>query len=190
MEAPGANAPRPERGSVAVNLARDLAGLEKSVTRCSFKRLSNPWILCDILKPTTSITKLDVNWMAILLLTRRLRPRAPYKRPSLGCLSWLFLSSFPRARRHIGKASSSSSFFALSTNLIGVYFARYDPALLEERMKFGPHAEMRPVQTVLVALAFVAFCALPVVSALDHRPRWSCRSGYRSSEPPLWRSAS
>ena len=37
--------------------------------------------------------------------------------------------------------------FALSTNLIGLYLARHDPALLQRRMKFGPQAETRPVQT-------------------------------------------
>ena len=63
--------------------------------------------------------------------------------------------------------------FALSTNLIGLYLARNDPALLQRRMKFGPQAETRPVQKALVGLAFVAFSALPVVSALDHRLGWS-----------------
>jgi len=63
--------------------------------------------------------------------------------------------------------------FALSTNLIGLYLARNDPALLQRRMKFGPQAEPRPVQKALVGLAFVAFSALPVVSALDHRLGWS-----------------
>ncbi len=63
--------------------------------------------------------------------------------------------------------------FALSTNLIGLYLARNDPALLQRRMKFGPQAEPRPVQKALVGLAFVAFSALPLVSALDHRLGWS-----------------
>ena len=63
--------------------------------------------------------------------------------------------------------------FALSTNLIGLYLARHDPALLQRRMKFGPQAETRPVQKALVGLAFVAFSALPLVSALDHRLGWS-----------------
>jgi protein-S-isoprenylcysteine O-methyltransferase Ste14 len=63
--------------------------------------------------------------------------------------------------------------FALSTNVIGVYLARNNPTLLERRMKVGPQAETRPVQKVLIALAFVAFFALPAVSALDHRLGWS-----------------
>ena len=41
--------------------------------------------------------------------------------------------------------------FALSTNAIGVYLARNDPALLERRMNVGPQAETRPVQKVLAS---------------------------------------
>ncbi len=70
--------------------------------------------------------------------------------------------------------------FALVTNLIGVYLARNDPALLARRMKFGPHAETRPIQKLLVALAAVTFYALPVVSSLDHRLGWSNVPGWMS----------
>lgn len=70
--------------------------------------------------------------------------------------------------------------FAVSTNAIGVYLARNDPALLERRMKVGPQAETRPVQKILISLAFVAFFALPVVSAIDHRFGWSHVPGWVS----------
>jgi protein-S-isoprenylcysteine O-methyltransferase Ste14 len=70
--------------------------------------------------------------------------------------------------------------FALSTNAIGVYLACNDPALLERRMKVGPQAETRPIQKILITLAFVAFFALPAVSALDHRLGWSDVPGWVS----------
>jgi protein-S-isoprenylcysteine O-methyltransferase Ste14 len=63
--------------------------------------------------------------------------------------------------------------FAISTNIIGVYLALKDPALLERRMKVGPGAETRPAQKVLIALAAVGLLGLLVVSALDHRFGWS-----------------
>ena len=63
--------------------------------------------------------------------------------------------------------------FAISTNVIGVYLALADPALLERRLKVGPRAETRPAQKALISLAFVGFFALLVVSALDHRFGWS-----------------
>lgn len=63
--------------------------------------------------------------------------------------------------------------FSLCTNVIGLYLARFDPALLERRLKVGPAAETRPAQKALISLAFLAFAALFVVSALDYRFGWS-----------------
>jgi protein-S-isoprenylcysteine O-methyltransferase Ste14 len=63
--------------------------------------------------------------------------------------------------------------FTVSTNIIGLYLALNDPALLERRLKAGPAAETRPVQKVLIAIAFAGAIALVVVSALDHRFSWS-----------------
>ena len=63
--------------------------------------------------------------------------------------------------------------FSISTNIIGVYLALKDPALLERRMKAGPGAETRPAQKALIALAFAGAIALVVVSVLDYRFGWS-----------------
>jgi protein-S-isoprenylcysteine O-methyltransferase Ste14 len=68
--------------------------------------------------------------------------------------------------------------FSLSTNIIGVYLALNDPALLERRKKVGPAAETRPVQKIIIALSFAVFIALLIVSGLDHRFGWS--------QVPLW----
>lgn len=63
--------------------------------------------------------------------------------------------------------------FSLSTNAIGVYLALTDPALLERRMKAGPAAETRPAQKIIITLAFIVLCLMPVISAFDHRFGWS-----------------
>lgn len=63
--------------------------------------------------------------------------------------------------------------FSLSTNAIGVYLALTDPALLERRMKAGPAAETRPMQKIIITLAFIILALMPVVSAFDHRFGWS-----------------
>ena len=63
--------------------------------------------------------------------------------------------------------------FTICTNIIGLYLARTDPALLERRMKVGPGAETRPAQKAIISLAFLVFAALFVVSALDYRFGWS-----------------
>ena len=63
--------------------------------------------------------------------------------------------------------------FTISTNIIGLYLALNDPALLERRIKAGSAAETRPVQKALIAIAFAGAIALVVISALDHRFGWS-----------------
>ena len=63
--------------------------------------------------------------------------------------------------------------FSISTNIIGVYLALRDPALLERRMKAGPGAETRPLQKALITLAFAGIVALLIFSVLDHRFGWS-----------------
>jgi protein-S-isoprenylcysteine O-methyltransferase Ste14 len=63
--------------------------------------------------------------------------------------------------------------FTVSTNIIGIYLALKNPALLERRIKVGPAAETRPVQKVLISLAFAGAIGLVIISALDHRLGWS-----------------
>src|SRR5262249_22639067 len=63
--------------------------------------------------------------------------------------------------------------FAASTVGFTVYLAIYDRPLLERRMKAGPQYEREWSQKIIVSLVFVAFFALIVVSALDHRYGWS-----------------
>jgi protein-S-isoprenylcysteine O-methyltransferase Ste14 len=53
------------------------------------------------------------------------------------------------------------------------YLAQSDPALLKRRMRGGPVAEKRTTQRVIMLCTSVGFIALLVVSALDHRFRWS-----------------
>ena len=55
----------------------------------------------------------------------------------------------------------------------GVYLMRCDPALLERRMRFGPRAESRPRQKIIVAVIFAIFAALLIVPGLEHRFGWS-----------------
>jgi protein-S-isoprenylcysteine O-methyltransferase Ste14 len=60
-----------------------------------------------------------------------------------------------------------------ATTTTGLYLASYDPALLERRKKFGPGAETRPAQKIIIGLALVTTLALLVLSPLDHRFGWS-----------------
>jgi protein-S-isoprenylcysteine O-methyltransferase Ste14 len=69
--------------------------------------------------------------------------------------------------------------FFTATLAITLYLMEKDPALLARRVKAGPAAERDTQQKVIQALAAVAFIALFVLSALDHRFGWS-------AVPPWW----
>jgi protein-S-isoprenylcysteine O-methyltransferase Ste14 len=63
--------------------------------------------------------------------------------------------------------------FGLACLVLGLYFARHDPALVARRMQAGPKAEREPRQKRILACASATLIALYIVSGLDHRFRWS-----------------
>jgi len=63
--------------------------------------------------------------------------------------------------------------FTVSSSLLGLYLAIFDPALLERRIKAGPRAETRPVQKIIMSLAFASMFGLLIFSAFDYRFGWS-----------------
>src|SRR5260370_13705955 len=63
--------------------------------------------------------------------------------------------------------------FWSSTIATGIYLRKRDPALLERRMRFGPGAESRPIQTRIMAITLAMFVAVMLVAGRDHRFRAS-----------------
>jgi protein-S-isoprenylcysteine O-methyltransferase Ste14 len=63
--------------------------------------------------------------------------------------------------------------FATATTLPSIYLAATNPAALKRRMRAGPAAETRPLQKIIISVAFVSLAATIVVSALDFRFGWS-----------------
>jgi protein-S-isoprenylcysteine O-methyltransferase Ste14 len=61
---------------------------------------------------------------------------------------------------------------AVSSALLTLYMMS-DPVLLENRMKYGPAAEKRPLQKIIVVCAGLPAIATFIVSGLDHRFGWS-----------------
>jgi protein-S-isoprenylcysteine O-methyltransferase Ste14 len=65
-----------------------------------------------------------------------------------------------------------ASYFAASV-VVSAWLVRYDPALLERRMRGGPFAETEPSQRIIMAFTSIGFIALLIVPGLDHRHDWS-----------------
>jgi len=77
--------------------------------------------------------------------------------------AWLFLATF-----------------ALSVTLITLYLMKKDPKLLERRMGAGAKAEKEKTQKTIQFVAQLAFIAIIVFPAIDHRFGWSIMSPYIS----------
>jgi protein-S-isoprenylcysteine O-methyltransferase Ste14 len=63
--------------------------------------------------------------------------------------------------------------FGLSVLAITLFLMKNDPQLLERRVQAGPIAEQQTGQKIIQALASIAFIAVIVFPALDHRFGWS-----------------
>ena len=63
--------------------------------------------------------------------------------------------------------------FAAATLIPSAYLAVKNPEALRRRMQAGPGAETRPLQKLIIAIAFLSVSAMIVVSALDFRFGWS-----------------
>lgn len=63
--------------------------------------------------------------------------------------------------------------FFVPAIVITIWVAKYDPALLERRLKAGAKAEQRTGQKIVQGIAAVVFLADFALSAIDHRLGWS-----------------
>jgi len=63
--------------------------------------------------------------------------------------------------------------FEVCSQAFGVYLLTHDRKLLERRMKVGPLAEKEPNQKIIASLLVLAFIAMFMFPAFDHRFGWS-----------------
>src|SRR5215216_2041060 len=79
----------------------------------------------------------------------------------------------PAGSIHYWQAWVYLTLFALSAGAITRYLMKRDPALLARRMRGGPLAEKERSQQLIMFVVSLAYVAMFLVSALDHRFRWS-----------------
>src|SRR5438128_10559822 len=91
----------------------------------------------------------------------------------LGTLLFVVLIFWPAGTFDYWQGWLFLGIFAASTVGFTVYLAIYDRPLLERRLKAGPQHEREWSQKIIVSLVLLAFFAVIVVSALDHRYAWS-----------------
>ena len=99
------------------------------------------------------------------------------KKASLG-LAWLIvvmaaMTFLPAGTMNYWQAWMLLAVFFACTVAIDLYLVKNDPKLLERRLKAGPGSEQEKSQKIIQAMAMVAFVAIFVFSALDHRFGWS-----------------
>ena len=100
-----------------------------------------------------------------------------YKKAFVGLLLLLLamaaLLFIPAGTLHYWQAWTFLTVYFSSSLVISLYLLKEDPALLQRRMRGGPTAEKEPVQKIIMSFVSLAFIALLVVPALDHRLSWS-----------------
>src|SRR5213596_791783 len=67
--------------------------------------------------------------------------------------------------------------YFIASLIVSWWLVRYDPALLERRMRGGPLAESERNQKIIMTITSLGFVGLLVVPGLDHRFGWSQMSG-------------
>lgn len=92
---------------------------------------------------------------------------------ALGMVAFGLLLFLPAGTMQYWQGWVFLAVFTLTSAIPGAYLLRTNPAALERRMRAGPLAETRTVQRIIITVVFIAFPAMFVVSALDHRFGWS-----------------
>ena len=79
---------------------------------------------------------------------------------------------------HYWQAWVFMAVFSASVLSITAYLVKSDPKLLERRVNAGPGAEKEKRQNIIQFLAMIAFVAVLVIPAIDHRFGWSTMPPY------------
>jgi len=99
-------------------------------------------------------------------------------RSALGVLVLAMLLFAPAGTLRFWQGWLFGFVFVAATSAISVYFLKYDPKLVERRMRAGPLAEQEPLQKIIMAITFFGFFLLMALPGFDQRRHWS--------DVPIW----
>jgi protein-S-isoprenylcysteine O-methyltransferase Ste14 len=88
-------------------------------------------------------------------------------------IAMMALLSIPAGTLHYWEAWSFLAVFFVPSIAITFYLMKTDPELLRRRLRGGPTAEKQTRQKIIQSITSLAFIAMLVVPALDHRFGWS-----------------
>jgi protein-S-isoprenylcysteine O-methyltransferase Ste14 len=91
----------------------------------------------------------------------------------IGLAVFLLMVFWPAGTFDYWRGWAFIAVFAAATTIPSIYLAATNPEALKRRMQAGPAAESRPLQKVIITIAFVSIVAMIVVSTLDFRVGWS-----------------
>jgi protein-S-isoprenylcysteine O-methyltransferase Ste14 len=91
----------------------------------------------------------------------------------IGLVAFILMVFVPAGTFDYWRGWAFIAVFAAATLIPSVYLAVNNPDALRRRMQAGPGAESRPLQKVIIAVAFVSVVSMIVVSVLDFRFGWS-----------------
>jgi protein-S-isoprenylcysteine O-methyltransferase Ste14 len=93
-------------------------------------------------------------------------------------ISLAVLMFLPAWTLHYWQAWVFLAVFSVCVLAITIYLVKNDPKLLERRVNAGPGAEKEKSQRIIQSFALIAFVAVIVFPAVDHRFGWSTMPAY------------
>ena len=92
---------------------------------------------------------------------------------AVGFIAFLVMVFLPAGTFDYWRGWAFIAVFAVATSVPSVYLAVKNPDALRRRMQAGPGAESRPLQKLIILVAFLSVIAMIVISAVDFRLGWS-----------------